>query len=98
MAKTGLLRLCWLILSFLLLASLAWAAAVGSPIVDWEVLGGGGAPAVSSSGSVHLNGTLGQTAIGPSQGGDTDLGAGFWYGLSSKETTRIYLPIVCRGY
>jgi hypothetical protein len=98
MAKAGLLRLLLLFVPLLLLASLAWAASTAGPAVDWEVLGSGGAPAVSTSGSVHLNATLGQTATGLSGNTGTSLGAGFWYGLSSRGTTRIYLPLVCRGY
>ena len=98
MATTRLWRLRLVLVALLLLASLVWVAAAGGPTVDWEVLGGGGAPAVSSSGSVHLNATLGQTAIGPSGSTGTDFVAGFWHGLSSKETVRIYLPLVLRKH
>jgi hypothetical protein len=98
MATTRLLRLCLLILPLLLLASLVWAAAAGGPTVDWEVLAGGGAPAVSGSGSVHLNATLGQTAIGLAGSTGTDLAAGFWHGLGREGSTRIYLPLVLRKH
>jgi uncharacterized membrane protein (Fun14 family) len=98
MATTRLLRVRLVLVALLLLVSLVWAAAAGGPTVDWEVLGGGGAPAVSSSGSVHLNATLGQTAIGLAESTGMDLVAGFWHGLSGKETIRIYLPLVLREH
>jgi len=46
---------------------------------------------------VALNGSLGQTAIGPSDG-DVSIGAGFWYGLAREEGYWIYLPLVLRNY
>lgn len=81
------------LLPLLLVVGVVWAAAA-SPAVDWEVLSGGGAPA--SAGEVTLNGSLGQTAIGPSSGGEVTLGAGFWYGIGGAERYRVYLPIVLR--
>jgi hypothetical protein len=64
--------------------------------VDWQVLSGGGAPSLSGSGRVVLNGTLGQTAIGLSSASHGNLGAGFWYG-ASQAAYEIYLPLVLRN-
>jgi hypothetical protein len=85
-----------LLLAGLALAGAVWAGSSDVPAVDWQVLSSGGAPAVSGSESITLNGTLGQTAIGPSSVGDGDLGAGFWYG-AGKGLFEIYLPLVLRG-
>jgi hypothetical protein len=84
----------------LLLALLAVAGAVraGSSVdsaVHWQVMSGGGAPALS--GSVALNGSLGQTAIGPSDGRGVSLGAGFWYGAGPGKAYPVYLPLVLRN-
>ena len=63
---------------------------------DWQVLSSGGAPAESSSGLVALNGTLGQTAIGPSAATHGSLGGGFWYGAGARRY-EIYMPVVLRN-
>ena len=82
------------VLPLLLVMGVVWAAAPG-PAVDWEVISGGGGP--SGGGEVTLNGTLGQTAIGPSAGGGgVTLGAGFWYGIGGQ-VYRVYLPVVVRS-
>jgi hypothetical protein len=80
-----------------LVASIAWAGSSDGIAVDWSVLSGGGAPAASGSGLVTLNGTLGQTAIGPSAASHGSLGAGFWYGVGERIYTT-YLPLVLRNY
>jgi hypothetical protein len=86
-----------LALPLLLLASIAWAGSSDGTAIDWSVLGGGGAPAESSSGVLTLNGTLGQTAIGSSSSPGATLGAGFCYGLR-KGLYRLYLPVVLRNF
>lgn len=78
-----------------LLAGVVWAGSSANYAVEWWVMSGGGAPA--ASGAVALNGSLGQTAIGPSAGGDYDLGAGYWYGLGGRAYP-VYLPIILRNY
>ena len=83
-----------LALVVVLLVGVGWAGASAGPAIDWEVLSGGGAPA--SAGQVTLNGSLGQTAIGPSTGGELSLGAGFWYGLGGGPY-RVYLPITLKS-
>lgn len=87
----------WALVPLLLLTGVVFADTTQIPSVDWWVMSGGGAPAVSGSGNVALNGSLGQTAIGPSAGGDATLGAGYWYGVGEREC-RIYLPITLRDY
>ncbi|MGD9315248.1 MAG: hypothetical protein PVG56_00315 [Anaerolineae bacterium] len=92
-----------LLLAGLALVGLAWAGSSDGATVQWSVLSGGGAPAASSSGAVSLNGTLGQTAIGPSSvsgssfGPGTMVGAGFWYGLG-EGVYEIYLPLTLRNH
>ncbi|UCC65372.1 MAG: hypothetical protein JSV36_10145, partial [Anaerolineae bacterium] len=89
-ARTALLILSLLLLT--LLSTVAWAGRSDHYAVDWQVLSAGGAPAVSGSGHVALNGTLGQTAIGPATNGVVTLGAGYWYGLGER-IFQIYLPL-----
>jgi hypothetical protein len=48
----------------------------GNVAIPWTLLGGGGAPA--SSGSVVLNASLGQNAIGVYSSDHFDLLSGFW--------------------
>jgi hypothetical protein len=88
------------VLLFLLLTVAAGADRAADSGIDWQVLSGGGAPASSSSGVVALNGSLAQTAIGPSAGGSTSLGAGFWYGVHGVEPEwdyGLYLPLIDRN-
>lgn len=85
------------ILACLAMAGAVWAGSSDGTAVDWSVLSGGGAPVASSSGAVTMNGTLGQTAIGPGASPHADLGAGFWYGLGARMYT-VYLPIIVRNY
>ncbi len=95
MTRAGMVR-AGLALLVLLAVGVGWAGASDGPAVDWAVLSGGGAPA--SAGQVTLNGSLGQTAIGPAAGGEVSLGAGFWYGLGGAGLYRVYLPILARNY
>lgn len=89
------------LIAFLILLAFL-AAAAGSALansstaaINWQVLSSGGAPAVSSSGTITLNGSLGQTAIGPAITNQASLGSGFWYGVKIG-TTWVYLPLVVR--
>jgi hypothetical protein len=93
----GLALLLTILLLGLVVAGVVWAGSSANYAVDWSVLGGGGAPAESSSGAVVLNGTLGQTAIGSSATTHGGLGAGFWYGVGER-MYNIYLPLVLRNY
>ena len=96
MTRARALRIGLLALPLLLLVSIAWAGSSDGTVVDWSVLSGGGAPAESSSSALTLNGTLGQTAIGPSAATHGSLGAGFWYG-AGKGVFEIYLSLVVRN-
>ena len=67
--------------------------------VDWQVFSSGGAP--GAVGNVTLNGSLGQTAVGPSAGGDVSLSAGYWTGVgpvapSPPADWFTFLPVVVR--
>ena len=97
MVRTGLVLLPLLLAAGLSLAGLVWAGSSDGVAVDWSVLSGGGAPAESSSGTVSLNGSLGQTAIGSSSGSGAMLGAGFWYGLGVG-VYEVYLPVTLRNH
>jgi hypothetical protein len=93
--RVGLLLLPLLLLVGLAVAGVVWADSSDGTTVDWSVLSSGGAPA--AGGSVALNGTLGQTAIGPGASTHANLGAGFWYGLG-EGGYRLYLPVVLRNF
>jgi hypothetical protein len=86
------------VLFTLLLAVTTWAGSSDNYAIDWWVMSGGGAPAASGSGNVALNGSLGQTAIGPSAstGGEYALGAGYW--LEAAPAPYIYLAVVLRHW
>jgi hypothetical protein len=81
------------VLLLLLVAGAVWARSSGNYAIDWEVMSGGGAPA--SGGNVTLDGSLGQTAVGPSTSSSYSLGAGYWTGMEGEQ--RIYLPLVLRS-
>ena len=72
------------------------ARSLSQPAVNWRVMGSAGAPASSASGVVSLNGTLGQTAIGPSvAANEVQLEAGYWYNIDSSWD--YYLPLIVRS-
>lgn len=97
MRKTQIFLAGLVALLLLLLAGVAWAGSSVHYAVDWQVLSGGGAPALSTSGNTSLNGTLGQTAIGLSGSSYGSLSAGFWYS-AGEAAHQIYLPGVFRNY
>lgn len=97
MIKSRTALFCLVALLIFLMAGVAWAGGSANYAVEWQVLSGGGAPAESVSGVVALNGTLGQTVIGPSSDSIASLGAGYWYGMG-KENNWIYLPIVIQNH
>ena len=81
-----------LIVCVLLLAGSAWAAPSALSIV-WQVLGGGGGRLVS--GSVVVEGTLGQSVAGAVSQSPFELCSGYWCdtGVSGHQ---IFLPLVRR--
>jgi hypothetical protein len=78
----------------LFLAAAGAAGADGGASVTWAVLSGGGQPA--TGGSVSLNGSLGQTAIGPATSQDYGTAAGYWYGAGALY--RYIFPILGKNY
>jgi len=92
--KTILLALA----AFLLLGSVAFALAPPPGMaLNWWVMGGGEEP--RSSGSLRINATIGQPAIGRSSSGPLALSWGYWYGQApSVLPPRGYLPLVLRQH
>jgi hypothetical protein len=80
------------VLTLLLPVGMAWAGSSAGLAINWWVLSSGGAPA--SSGTVSLNATLGQTAIGPASSAHNLVRSGFWVGQTRG--THLYLPIISR--
>jgi hypothetical protein len=80
-----------------LVAGTAWAGRSAHYAIDWQVLSGGGAPA--SIGNVSLNGSLGQTAIGPSASTSYNLDAGYWFErvAAIPGSRQFYLPLVVKN-
>lgn len=64
--------------------------------LTWHVMGGAGGMGPLAGDGFSLNGTLGQTAIGPAFGGEWLLGQGYWYGTPSA--FGVYLPLVFKGW
>ena len=101
MMKSRIALVCLAALLVFLIAGGAWAGSSANFAVVWQVLGGGGAPAESASGSVDLNGTLGQSVIGPSSSSTASLEAGYWYGIGKDfnwASLPIYLPVVIQNH
>jgi hypothetical protein len=76
-----------------LLAGVAWAGRSTHYAINWQVMSGGGAPA-TTVGGVALNGSLGQTAIGPSSDSSYNLGAGYWY--ARVRLFRYWFPLIMK--
>ncbi len=93
MKKTHIAALGLAALLICLVAGTVWAGQSAHYAINWQVLSGGGAPA--SAGTISLNGSLGQTAIGPSTSTSFKLGAGYW--LEQVGST-LYLPIIVKNY
>jgi len=93
MKKTHIAALGLAALLICLVAGTAWAGQSAHYAINWQVLSGGGAPA-TSAGGVSLNGSLGQTAIGPSASTSFKLGAGYWL---EQAAGPVYLPIIFKN-
>ena len=67
--------------------------------LTWHVMGGAGGVGPLTGSGFSLDGTLGQTAIGPEIQGDWLLGQGYWYGMGAvaPPTFGIYLPVVFKA-
>jgi hypothetical protein len=95
--RLGMISLGLAVLLVLLLTGAAWAGHSADNGLNWQLLGSGGAPA--ASGVAALNGSLGQTAIGPSNFGDVGVGGGYWYGVGGGIVSwdyQAHLPLVLR--
>ncbi len=92
MNKTKQIALGLAVLLVFLLVGATLAGSSDSYAIDWQVLDGGGAPA--TAGQVSLNGSLGQTVIGPSTSASYGLQAGHWL-----ENTGVanYLPVIIKS-
>jgi hypothetical protein len=97
MKKTRIAALSLAVLLIFLLAGVAGAGRSAHYAIDWQVLSGGGAPA--SAGTVSLNASLGQTAIGPSSSASYGLSAGYWLerGALAPGSRRLYLPLIFKN-
>ncbi|MBN1994506.1 MAG: hypothetical protein JW953_17545 [Anaerolineae bacterium] len=89
------------VLLIIVLVGVAGAGSSTNYTLDWQVLTGGGAPATGSS-TITLNGSMGQTAIGPaSNGSNVTLSAGYWFGIGQGSAPPggepVYLPIILRS-
>jgi hypothetical protein len=101
MMKSRIALACLAALLIFLIAGGAWAGSSANFAVVWQVLVGGGAPAESDSGTVALNGTLGQPIIGPSSSSTAGLEAGYWYAVGKEinwASQPIYLPVVIQNH
>ena len=61
--------------------------------INWDVMGGGGAPIASTN--FALNGTIGQGIIGLKSSTNYGLCSGYW---CSEVEYQIFLPLVLRNY
>ncbi len=93
------LSLVLLIASLLALAALSTAvyAQVGDGFdLTWKVMGGAGGAGPLTGSGFSLDGTLGQTAIGPAAGGDWGVEQGYWY-IESVGVS-LYLPLLNKEF
>ncbi|MBN2550832.1 MAG: hypothetical protein JXB15_16840 [Anaerolineales bacterium] len=84
-----------LLVCSLLLASSAWAAPAPTTLL-WNVLGGGGGQV--SSGTVVVEGSIGQPVTGPVSQGAASVCSGYWCGAGDiyLPDRVVYLPVVIR--
>lgn len=86
----------WVILSLallacgLLLTSVALAAPDADPI-QWYIISGGGGHAETASGTLTLEGTIGQPVAGIAS---AELCSGFLCGFDWFATLKIFLPLI----
>jgi hypothetical protein len=90
--KTGIALLA--LVTLLLLAGAAWAAAPADYTLDWWTVDGGGGTWADTGGQYVLNGTSGQPDANVWAGSGYTLNGGFW--LGAVEEYRVFLPLVLR--
>lgn len=77
-----------------LVATVAQASSSTNYAINWDVVARGGNAMASTNYAIQS--TASQTAIGPGNSGNYQVGAGYWYGVSAFQF-KIYLPIVFRN-
>lgn len=87
--KLRLMAICLVVLSLVMVQV---AAAQGDATIPWWVFSAGGGPV--AGGSISMNGSLGQTAIGPVSSANYEAGDGYWYVGSSGIV--VYLPLIMK--
>jgi|YNPNPStandDraft_1061719.scaffolds.fasta_scaffold79449_2 hypothetical protein len=92
--RTGALLLSLLVLA--VLGGTAFAQTGDGFDLSWNVMGGAGGVGPLEGSGFSLDGTLGQTAIGPAAGGTFTVQQGYWYG--AEVAFGVYLPLVFRGW
>lgn len=88
------------VLLIMLLAQVAGAGSSANYAINWQVLSGGGAPA--SAGTITLNGSLGQTAVGLASNSTLGVSSGYWSGIDNQVAPApgfgpIYLPLITKN-
>jgi len=86
MHKRYAIALAAALLAGLVLVSVALAQ--GGAAINWQVIAGGGGRA--TGGAVVLYDTLGQPVIGPANGGNVALKAGYWYGTGPATAVTLH--------
>jgi len=97
----SLLVILLVLLVIIVVVSTGAAKTNADPLITWSAVGGGGGLVESIDGSIAINGTIGQPAIGEmavTTDGDTiELCAGFWCAWESwLEWFKVYLPLTLR--
>ena len=97
----SLLVILLVLLGIIFVVSTGAAKTNADPLITWSVVGGGGGLVESTDGSVAINGTIGQPAIGEmavTTDGDTiELCAGFWCAWETwLNWFKVYLPLTLR--
>ncbi len=93
-------RLRWAVVTLILWGTILWTGTVNAadPVIKWQVFSGAGA--LATNGSITLNSSFGQAAVGVATT-LTDRGtSGYWYfkGGLGVERRHVYLPIVMDNF
>jgi hypothetical protein len=79
-----------------LLVGVAAAGRSANFAINWQVLSSGGAPASAAGGTVKLNGSVGQVAVGSSASASYSARSGYWLqkGGAAPPRIKVFLPAV----
>ncbi|MBE9508276.1 MAG: hypothetical protein IMY86_09530 [Chloroflexi bacterium] len=92
----------WMIPGTLVVSLLLVGMALAAPnahSIDWWVIGGGGGS--GTAGTISLDGTIGQWAVGSGTSGATQLWSGFWGGggaAGEVDLYQVFLPLILRQH